>query len=114
MTEFNHKLFIDTIGLVEKNVIPISRINDAVRRILRVKFCMGLFENPLADYSLVGERGSQAHRDLAREAVRKSLVLLKNGDNGDPPVLQLPKKGQRILVAGTHVDNLVKCLAGIL
>jgi len=48
----------------------------------------------------------QAHRDLAREAVRKSLVLLKNGENADAPVLPLPKKASRILVAGSHANNL--------
>lgn len=48
----------------------------------------------------------QAHRDLAREAVRKSLVLLKNGANADEPVLPLPKKATRILVAGSHANNL--------
>lgn len=44
---------------VKNNIIPISRIDDAVRRILRVKFVMGLFENPLADFSLVHQLGSQ-------------------------------------------------------
>lgn len=48
----------------------------------------------------------QTHRDLAREAVRKSLVLLKNGENADAPVLPLSKKAKRILVAGTHANNL--------
>ena len=48
----------------------------------------------------------QAHIDLAREAVRKSLVLLKNGENADPPLLPLPKKADKILVAGTHANNL--------
>lgn len=48
----------------------------------------------------------QAHRDLAREAVRKSLVLLKNGESADKPLLPLPKKAPKILVAGTHADNL--------
>ena len=52
--------FIDDLtSLVKKNVIPMSRIDDAVRRILRVKFVLGLFENPMADYSLVHELGSQ-------------------------------------------------------
>ncbi|CAA0837009.1 Glycosyl hydrolase family protein [Striga hermonthica] len=53
---------------VNNKLIPMSRIDDAVRRILRVKFSMGLFENPLADYSLTGLIGTQAHRELAREA----------------------------------------------
>ena len=48
----------------------------------------------------------QPHRDLAREAVRKSLVLLKNGENADPPLLPLPKKADKILVAGTHANDL--------
>ncbi|XAR55890.1 Glucan 1,3-beta-glucosidase [Bertholletia excelsa] len=98
--------FLDIVKmLVEKNFIPITRINDAVRRILRVKFVAGIFENPLADLSLASHLGSQAHRDLAREAVRKSLVLLKNGKNGKN-VLPLPKKTSKILVAGTHANNL--------
>ncbi|KAK6139516.1 hypothetical protein DH2020_026747 [Rehmannia glutinosa] len=77
---------------VKNNVIPISRIDDAVRRILRVKFTLGLFENPLADYSLVDQIRTRAHRDLAREAVRKSLVLLKNGKDPKKPLLPLPKR----------------------
>ncbi|KAG8645528.1 beta-glucosidase BoGH3B isoform X1 [Manihot esculenta] len=107
MVPFNYTEFIDDLTyLVKKNVITIDRIDDAVGRILFVKFSMGLFENPLADFSLVNELGSQEHRDLAKEAVRKSLVLLKNGKNGSNPLLPLPKKASKILVAGTHADNL--------
>ncbi|CAI8590402.1 unnamed protein product [Vicia faba] len=96
----------DLTLLVKNNIIPMDRIDDAVGRILLVKFTMGLFENPLADFSLVNELGSQAHRDLAREAVRKSLVLLKNGKSQSAPLLPLPKKVPKLLVAGTHADNL--------
>ncbi|KAK3036175.1 hypothetical protein RJ639_029912, partial [Escallonia herrerae] len=107
MVPFNHTEFIDALtSLVDDKIIPMSRIDDAVRRILRVKFRMGLFENPLADFSFVHHLGSQAHRDLAREAVRKSLVLLKNGENADSPLLPLPKKASRILVARSHANNL--------
>ncbi|XP_039691103.1 beta-glucosidase BoGH3B isoform X2 [Medicago truncatula] len=107
MIPHNYTEFIDGLTLlVKKNVIPMSRIDDAVKRILRVKFVMGLFENPLADYSLADQLGSQEHRELAREAVRKSLVLLKNGENVDKPILPLPKKASKILVAGSHADNL--------
>uniref|UniRef100_A0A9I9DT21 beta-glucosidase n=1 Tax=Cucumis melo TaxID=3656 RepID=A0A9I9DT21_CUCME len=99
--------FIDGLTyLVVKNAIPMSRINDAVRRILRVEFMMDLFENPLADDRSVNELGSQEHKDLATEAVRKSLVLLKNVENADEPVLPLSKKAPKILVAGTHANNL--------
>ncbi|XP_062095845.1 uncharacterized protein LOC133801615 isoform X2 [Humulus lupulus] len=99
--------FIDGLTFQVKNkIIPMSRIDDAVERILRVKFTMGLFENPFADRNLVNELGSQEHRELAREAVRKSLVLLKNGESTNKPLIPLPKKAKKILVAGTHAHNL--------
>ncbi|CAA3020866.1 beta-glucosidase 3B-like [Olea europaea subsp. europaea] len=99
--------FIDDLTLlVKKNVIPMSRIDDAVERILRIKFILGLFENPIADLTLVDQIGSQEHRELARESVRRSLVLLKNGKNHDGPMLPLPKKAPKILVAGSHAHNI--------
>nr|AEP33577.1 b-1,4-glucanase [Gossypium davidsonii]AEP33578.1 b-1,4-glucanase [Gossypium klotzschianum] len=107
MVPYNYSSFIDGLTfLVKNNFIPVSRIDDAVKRILRVKFAVGLFENPLADNSLVDQLGSQEHRELAREAVRRSLVLLKNGHYADQPLLPLPKKTSKILVAGSHADNL--------
>ncbi|XP_014504381.1 uncharacterized protein LOC106764611 isoform X1 [Vigna radiata var. radiata] len=107
MVPFNFTEFIDVLHYQVKNdIIPESRIDDAVERILRVKFVMGLFENPLADLSLVNQLGSEEHRQLAREAVRKSLVLLKNGKSAEKPLLPLPKKAANILVAGSHADNL--------
>lgn len=57
----------------------------------------------MSDYS---DGLTQEHRDLAREAVRKSLVLLKNGKPGSQPLLPLQKNAPKILVAGTHADNL--------
>ncbi|KAL3849153.1 hypothetical protein ACJIZ3_011035 [Penstemon smallii] len=107
MIPLNHTEFMSIMtSHVNNNVIPMSRIDDAVKRILRVKFSMGLFENPMADYSMVQHLGSQAHRDLAREAVRKSLVLLKNGENADTPLLPLSKNAPKILVSGSHANNL--------
>ncbi|PWZ56128.1 Beta-glucosidase BoGH3B [Zea mays] len=107
MVPNNYQNFITILtGHVNSGLIPMSRIDDAVTRILRVKFTMGLFENPMPDPSLADQLGKQEHRDLAREAVRKSLVLLKNGKPGDAPLLPLPKKAARILVAGSHADNL--------
>ncbi|CAN4099066.1 unnamed protein product [Withania somnifera] len=107
MVPENYREFIGTLTqLMNDNIIPMSRIDDAVKRILRVKFTMGLFENPLADLSFVNQLGSQEHRELAREAVRKSLVLLKNGKSTSQPLLPLPKKAPKILVAGSHADNL--------
>ncbi|XP_022980569.1 uncharacterized protein LOC111479898 [Cucurbita maxima] len=107
MVPYNYTEFIDGLTyLVKNNLIPISRIDDAVKRILRVKFIMGLFENPLADSIFVNELGKKEHRELAREAVRKSLVLLKNGESADKPMIPLPKNAPKILVAGSHADNL--------
>ncbi|CAH9054430.1 unnamed protein product [Cuscuta europaea] len=61
MAPQNYKDYIGNLtDLVNKKVIPMSRIDDAVRRILRVKFAMGLFENPLADHSLANQLGSQS------------------------------------------------------
>jgi len=107
MVPFAFTEYIDDLtAQVKSGIIPMSRIDDAVYRILRVKFTMGLFESPYADPSLAGELGKQEHRELAREAVRKSLVLLKNGKSASTPLLPLPKKAGKILVAGSHADNL--------
>ncbi|KAI5316513.1 hypothetical protein L3X38_036220 [Prunus dulcis] len=107
MVPYNYTEFIDGLTFLVKNkIIPMSRIDDAVKRILRVKFVMGLFEEPFSDMSLVHQLGSQEHRELAREAVRRSLVLLKNGESAEKRLLPLPKKTSKILVAGSHADNL--------
>jgi beta-glucosidase len=81
---------------VQNGDIPMARIEDAVRRILYVKFKMGLFENPISDPSLLKLIGSREHRLLAREAVQKSLVLLKNENQ----VLPLAKDTPTIFIAG--------------
>jgi len=81
-------------------VIPQTRIDDAVRRILRQKFRMDLFDNPFPDKKLIKKIGIKKHRNVARQAVRESLVLLKNENN----VLPL-KKDARIVVVGESGDN---------
>ncbi|KAL1813384.1 hypothetical protein ACET3Z_023449 [Daucus carota] len=107
MVPYNYKEFIDGLTFLVKNkYIPMSRIDDAVTRILRVKFSVGLFEKPLADFSMAKYIGCKEHRELAREAVRKSLVLLKNGKSADKSLLPLPRKASKILVAGKHADNI--------
>ncbi|KAL6575176.1 hypothetical protein OROMI_012461 [Orobanche minor] len=107
MIPYNYTEFINGLMfLVRNEFIPTGRIDDAVKRILRVKFIMGLFENPLADYSLSKYLGAEVHRERAREAVRKSLVLLKNGESGDEPILPLAKKASKILVAGSHANDI--------
>jgi beta-glucosidase len=89
-------------GLVQSGRVPLSRVDDAVRRILRKKAELGLFEKPKADPSLLAQVGSDAHRQIAREAVRKSLVLLAN----DGRLLPLSKMTRRIHVAGKNADDL--------
>ncbi|XP_054799735.1 uncharacterized protein LOC129304117 [Prosopis cineraria] len=107
MVPFRFQLFMEELtSLVESGKVPIARIDDAVERILRVKFVAGLFESPLSDRSLLDIVGCKQHRDLGREAVRKSLVLLKNGKHHSKPFLPLNRKAKRILVAGTHADDL--------
>jgi beta-glucosidase len=89
---------------IELGTVPISRINDAVSRILTVKFASGLFESPCPSQRPLANNcsfGSDAHRMVAREAVRKSLVLLKNKKNTLPL-----KRDARILVAGKNADNI--------
>ncbi|KAI9100200.1 hypothetical protein K1719_009066 [Acacia pycnantha] len=107
MVPFRFQLFMEELtSLVESGEVPLARIDDAVERILRVKFAAGLFEFPLTDRSLLDLVGCKQHRELAREAVRKSLVLLKNGKDQSKPFLPLNRKAKRILVAGTHADDL--------
>jgi len=85
-----------------------TRIDDAVRRILKVKIEIGLFDNPDANKSDLSIVGSKAHRDLARKAVRESLVLLENINNAIP----LTKNINKILVSGSVADNIGKQSGG--
>jgi beta-glucosidase len=92
-------------ALVNEDKVPIARIDDAVTRILRVKFAMGLMDkgrSPLADRSLQKTFGSPEHRRVARQAVRESVVLLKN----ERKLLPLAKGLARIHVGGKNADDI--------
>jgi beta-glucosidase len=89
-------------ALVLSGRVPLARVDDAVRRILRQKIDLGLFDRPYADRSLLPRVGSDDHRQLGREAVQKSLVLLKN----EGRVLPLSKAARRIHVAGRNADDI--------
>jgi len=103
MVPDDYRKFINTlIDCVKKGKISISRINDAVRRILKVKFEMGLFEHPYGNRKLLNNIGSEEHRKVAREAVRKSLVILKN----DNKILPLSKNIRKICVVGYKADDI--------
>lgn len=103
MVPDKYPAFIDGLTrAVNNGRVPLSRIDDAVRRILTAKFEFGLFEHPFANPDFANTVGSDAHRQLAREAVRQSLVLLKNDNN----TLPLAKNTPRIYVAGQGADDL--------
>lgn len=103
MVPQRYKEFIASAkNLVLQGKIPMSRIDDAIRRILRVKSEMGLFVRPFTDRSLTTTVGSSSHRSVARECVRQSIVLLKNQNH----VLPLSKNLSRIHVAGKNADDL--------
>ncbi len=87
---------------IEAGDIPMERIDNAVLRILTVKFRLGLFEQPFSDPAYLDTIGANAHRELAREAVAKSLVLLKN----DNAALPIAKDTGLIFVAGMLADDI--------
>lgn len=104
-------MYESTLKHVKDGTIPMERLDDAVRRILRVKIAYGLFDKPkpslragAGDTSLLG---SPAHRDVARRAVRQSMVLLKNND-GTLPL----KAKQTVLVVGDGADSISKVSGG--
>lgn len=88
--------------LVETGAVTTNRINDAVRRILAAKFKLNLFARPYTDRSKASTIGSAAHRKVARQAVRESLVLLKNANH----LLPLKKHIARVHVAGLLANDI--------
>jgi beta-glucosidase len=103
----NYVEFIqDLKQLVAEKRVSMARIDDAVRRILRIKFEMGSFENPYTDPSLTAAIGSAEHRAVARECVRQSLVQLKN----DNHALPLSKTVKHLVVVGAAADDIgIQC-----
>jgi len=108
MLPYNYKLFSTSMHYALANGdITQARLDDAVRRILKVKFEIGLFDNTGIEKTNLENIGSKAHKQLAREAVRKSLTLLKNNN-----VLPVSKNNTTILVAGSAADNIGKQSGG--
>src|SRR5208282_4271614 len=102
--------YIEFIGdlkaLVAGGKVSQARVDDAVRRILRIKFALGLFESTATDPKLTAAIGSPEHRTVARHCVRESLVLLKN----EKHVLPLSKKIKHLAVVGAAADDLgIQC-----
>ena len=103
MVPFDYIRFIDTMKqAVTNGDIKQDRIDDAVSRILTVKLMLGLFQHPYSDPAMITSVRSQDHLELAREAVHKSLVLLKN----DNSTLPISKEIEKILVAGRGADDI--------
>lgn len=88
--------------LVENNEVSMERIDDANRRILKQKFLLNLFEEPYTDPSFASDFGSEAHRNVGRQAARESLVVLDAKND----ILPLQKNNQRIMVAGSLANDL--------
>jgi beta-glucosidase len=89
------------IDLVEKGEIPKSRIDDAVTRILTMKLKLGLFSKPMSSSACADSLGSKEHRQIAKQAVRESLVLLKNKNRTLPL-----NKNNKVIVVGSHANNI--------
>jgi beta-glucosidase len=106
MVPIRYRDFIRTLKqLVAAGRVAPARIDDAVRRILKQKARFGLWERPLTDRTLTTSVGSAEHRALAREAVRKSVVLLKN-ERGVLPL----RREARIHLCGSKADDIgVQC-----
>ncbi len=92
----------DLKALVKEGAVPMTRIDDAARRILTVKYAMGIFDKLEVDPALTASIGSAAHREVARQCVRESLVLLKNSNGALP----LGKTIKHLHVVGQAADDL--------
>ena len=109
MTPFDYKEFMSNMQMaIDNGDITEERLNDAVKRILTVKFEVGLFDRPQAQPEGLYVVGSEAHRTLAREAVRKSQVLLQNRNF----VLPISRNVRTIIVSGLSADNLGRQAGG--
>ena len=103
MVPYDYVQFIETMQqAVNNGDILEARVDEAVRRILRVKFALGLFEHPMPDTKYQATVRSREHLELARQAVRASLVLLRNENN----VLPLSKDTPVIFVAGEGANDI--------
>ena len=90
------------IALVKEKKVPMTRIDEAVRRILKVKYDLGLFENPMPSQSARSNFGKPEYAQVSLQAARESLTLLKNDNN----ILPL-SKNKKVLVTGPTADSLI-------
>jgi beta-glucosidase len=102
MVPLSYSFSDNLIALVKEGKVPMARIDDAVRRILRVKFEIGLFDNAMPDPSLRQNHGRAEYAGVALDAARESIVLLKNQNE----ILPLSKTA-KVLVTGPTADSLI-------
>ncbi len=102
MVPYEYEHFIKNLkSLVEEGEVSIERIDDAVKRILKLKLELDLFNNPVTNYEEYDDFGSKKHHQLAYKSASESITLLKNNDD------ILPLKGKpRILVTGPNANNM--------
>jgi beta-glucosidase len=105
MVPFDYDFTTKLIALVQSNQIPMSRIDDAVSRILRVKFLLGLFDNPFPDPLLKSKLGSEESAKINQYIASESITLVKNNVKNNLGVLPL-KPDQKILVTGPGANSL--------
>jgi beta-glucosidase len=102
MVPLSYSFSDNLVALVKERKVSMARIDDAVRRILRVKFELGLFENAMPDKSLMANFGKAEYAAVALEAARESIVLLKNENN----ILPLARN-KKVLVTGPTADSMI-------
>jgi len=102
MVPMDYSFSDNVIALAKEGAIPMSRIDEAVRRVLNLKFELGLFDSPMPDASQKSKVGSAEFRQASLDAARESITLLKNTGN----ILPLAK-GRKVLVTGPTADNLM-------
>ncbi|MGN6645882.1 MAG: glycoside hydrolase family 3 N-terminal domain-containing protein [Cytophaga sp.] len=101
MTPHDYKFTKAVIELVNEGSLSIERVNESVRRILRLKFAVGLFENPVVEKAALQNFGKPEYAAKALDAARQTITLLKN-DNNTLPL----KKTLKIVVAGPNANNV--------
>jgi beta-glucosidase len=102
MVPYSYTFSDNLIALVKEKKVSMMRIDDSVRRILRVKYEVGLFDNPMPKPALKSNFGKSEYADVSLDAARESLVLLKNNNN----ILPLAKN-KKVLVTGPTSDSLI-------
>src|SRR6266496_3437475 len=102
MVPLDYSFSDNLIALVKEGAVPQSRIDEAVGRILKVKFELGLFENPMPNAALKSKIGLAASRQASLQAARESMTLLKNTSD----LLPLAKN-RKVLVTGPTADSLI-------